>query len=145
MYFSDNKGWGTVYAYAWDAKDSALNGGWPGTVMTYVETNDFGEKIYKVELPATVAGLIFNGGDDSKKTKDIKTGIANNKGFYVADDQGETGTYDYNPQPGQPETPAEATYIVAGNNAAVFGEAWAAGKAENKMTLNARVPTGTLS
>ena len=100
LYFSNNKGWEKVYAYAWtDGGEKLLLGDWPGTEMTYVETNDYGEKIYSITLPASatgIEGVIFT--DGSSQTVDIEPGI-DGTGYYCTDqnDEGkyEVGTYTY--------------------------------------------------
>ena len=99
VYFSNNKGWNTVYAYAWTGETYHL-GAWPGVAMTYVETNDYGEKIFSVELPASedgIEGLIFHN-NDGVKTVDIVPG-ADGTGYYCTDPDAEgkfaVGTYVY--------------------------------------------------
>ena len=101
IYFSNNKGWSEVYAYAWtDGGATYLLGGWPGSAMTYVETNDYGEKIYSVTLPASetgIEGVIFHN-NAGAQTVDIQPG-ADGTGYYCteADAEGKfnVGTYTY--------------------------------------------------
>ena len=67
--FTDSLNWdGTIYCYSW------VNGGnptksWPGVAMTYLNTNDYGQKVYSVEVPNTVNYIIFTNG--SRQTIDI--------------------------------------------------------------------------
>lgn len=67
--FTDSLNWdGTIYCYSW------VDGGnptksWPGVAMTYLNTNDYGQKVYSVEVPNTVNYIIFTNG--SNQTIDI--------------------------------------------------------------------------
>ena len=101
LYFSNNKGWEKVYAYAWtDGGETYLLGAWPGSEMTYVETNDYDEKIYSITLPASdtgIEGVIFHN-NSGEQTVDIEPGI-DGTGYYCTDqnDEGkyQVGTYTY--------------------------------------------------
>ena len=86
VYFTDNAGFGTPNVYYWDNGPE-----WPGTAMTFSETNDYGENVYKADVPANATGIIFNG--NNKQTVDITTGIANNVQWYTANGQDEQGHY----------------------------------------------------
>ena len=67
--FTDSLNWdGTIYCYSW------VDGGnptksWPGVAMTYLNTNDYGQKVYSIEVPNTVDYIIFTNG--SSQTIDI--------------------------------------------------------------------------
>ena len=76
VYFTDNADFGTPNVYYWEGDAE-----WPGTAMTYSETNDFGQNVYKATIPANVPGIIFNG--DGKQAVDITSGIANNVQWYT--------------------------------------------------------------
>ncbi|MBE6737645.1 MAG: starch-binding protein [Ruminococcaceae bacterium] len=103
VYFSNNWRWtGTINAYIWNA-DGVLNGEWPGTAMTYVETNDYGEDIYSVVVPADAENIIFN--DGANQTKDIPaTALYDGVGIYVMDNEEGFGTYTYVEAPAESET-----------------------------------------
>ena len=94
VYFSNNKYWNAVYAHYWGG---ATGTEWPGTAMTYVETNDYGEKIFSVTVPADTTGIIFNNGSGSQ-TVDI-TELVDGQGYYCTDPNAEGkfayGTYTY--------------------------------------------------
>ena len=99
IYFSNNKRWEKVNVYVWDGDGNLLNGEWPGNeITTIVETNEYGENIYAVELPASETGLsvIFNSG--SEQTVDFVPG-ADGTGYYCTDANAEgkyeVGTYVY--------------------------------------------------
>ena len=102
VYFSNNKRWDKVYAYAWtDGGEKKLLGAWPGSEATKVGTNDYGEDIYEIKLPASetgIEGLIISNGQ-SEQTVDIEPGV-DGTGYYCVDpknDEGKwpVGTYTY--------------------------------------------------
>ena len=67
--FTDSLNWdGTLYCYSW-ADDGTSTKSWPGVAMTYLNTNDYGQKVYSVEVPNTVNYIIFTNG--SSQTIDI--------------------------------------------------------------------------
>lgn len=67
--FADSLNWdGTIYCYSW-ADDGTSTKSWPGVAMTYLNTNDYGQKVYSVEVPNTVNYIIFTNG--SSQTIDI--------------------------------------------------------------------------
>ena len=67
--FTDSLNWGgTLYCYSW-AEDGTSTKSWPGVAMTYLNTNDHGQKVYSVEVPNTVNYIIFTNG--SSQTIDI--------------------------------------------------------------------------
>ena len=83
FYFSSNKGWSTVYAYVWNNSTQAKPASWPGTKMTFVKANDYGENIYKIEVDATYDMIIFTN-NSGAQTADISlNGIASGTGFYL--------------------------------------------------------------
>ncbi len=69
--FTDNQRWGSVNIYAWDADGNALLGDWPGTPMTRIADNDFGEPIYQYAVPENAVGVVFNQGMDGDQTEDV--------------------------------------------------------------------------
>lgn len=80
--FSNSQYWsGTIYCYYWeDGGDEAA--AWPGTEMTYVETNDYGQDVYSIEIPSNYDMLIFTNGSQ-KQTNDIAYDGA--EGYYATD------------------------------------------------------------
>ncbi len=78
VYFTDAQDYGDVHVYYWnDGPD------WPGTPMTYVETNEYNQKICRAEIPATAVGIIFNG--NGSQTVDITANIADGSWWYTTD------------------------------------------------------------
>ena len=69
--FTDNQRWGNVNIYAWDADGNALLGDWPGTPMTRIADNDYGEPIYQYAVPENAVGVVFNQGMDGDQTEDV--------------------------------------------------------------------------
>ena len=86
VYFTNNKGWSNVKAYAWNAQNAALLGDWPGTSATKAYTNDFGEDVYKVTVPAAAVGVVFSENGNAQ-TVDITP--ADNTGYYPTQQNGE--------------------------------------------------------
>ena len=68
--FSDSRGWGTCYLYAWDSDGDYITNAWPGIVLESSGTNDFGETQYKIHVPAGAEGVILNNGNGDL-TEDI--------------------------------------------------------------------------
>jgi hypothetical protein len=85
IYFSADDSWGgTMYAYCWNAGG---NNGWPGTAMTYVKTNDYGQRIFRIELDAddAWANIIFTNGSGSQTADISLSGVTTNTQFWVTD------------------------------------------------------------
>ncbi|MBQ0098733.1 MAG: starch-binding protein [Oscillospiraceae bacterium] len=67
VYFTNNLGWsGTPKAYYWSGGSD-----WPGTSMTFVKNNDYGQPIYKVQIPKAAGGVVFNDNNNGHQTVDI--------------------------------------------------------------------------
>ncbi len=82
--FTNNKSWSNVYCYYWSDSDTNMTS-WPGDAMTYSSTNDYGEKIYTIELPSTVGYIIFNNGNGSQ-TVDIP--VTSSAKYYISGGSG---------------------------------------------------------
>ena len=80
VYFTDAQNYGDVNVYFWPDGRA-----WPGEAMTEVETNEFGQKIYKAVIPAGTEGIIFNNGGNGKQTVDITENIGKNAWWYTTD------------------------------------------------------------
>ena len=79
VYFTDAENYGDVHVYYWnDGPD------WPGTAMTEVGTNDYNQKIYRAEIPATAVGIIFNN-NNNRQTVDITDNIEDGSWWYTTD------------------------------------------------------------
>ncbi len=81
--FTNSKWWsGTIYCYAWVDGGTYVKA-WPGTAMTNIGTNDYGQTMYTYEVPSTVDRLIFSNG--SSQTIDIVYGGGDIR-YYVTDE-----------------------------------------------------------
>lgn len=99
IYFSNNKNWVTVNAYLYNEVKGIEKAVWPGTPMTLLGTNDFGEKIYKIDVDVSEYNrVVFNNGSRSQ-TMNAAISVASS-GFYIADDVPKQslplGVYAYN-------------------------------------------------
>ena len=86
--FTNNRNWGNVNCYYWSEADTTMTA-WPGTQMTYSTTNDFGEKIYTIEIPSSVDHIIFNDGSGSQTVDITVTGSAK---YYISGGSGSACT-----------------------------------------------------
>ena len=107
IYFTNNKGWSTVYAYVWT---DDYEGSWPGEEIYAVDTNNFGQGIYEVTVPSN-GYVIFNGNDEGQ-TADIEVAYLGGNAVYCLDDLDDEGhylygewTYDPNAQHEDPTNP----------------------------------------
>ncbi len=100
VYFTDSQNWGSVYAYTWTPELAT----WPGLQMTWVETNDYGQNVYSIEVSAGAAGLVFSNGNGTQ-TVDL-TVPADGMGYYPetnTDGKWTCGSYQYRaPDTNQP-------------------------------------------
>ena len=51
--------------------------------MTYVSTNSYGEKIYKITVPSAMYNFIIFTNNSGAQTVDLPLGVTKNQGFYV--------------------------------------------------------------
>lgn len=80
IYFSDAANWGSACIHYWGgSKESSF----PGESMTYVETNGYGQKVYKYDIPDDTKGILFSNGSDANQTVDITSGFGHNVGYYT--------------------------------------------------------------
>ena len=79
--FSNSQHWsGTIYCYYW-ADDGTAPAEWPGTQMTFVKTNDYGEDVYSIDVPSSYTNLIFTN-NAKKQTNDIV--YDGSEGYYAS-------------------------------------------------------------
>lgn len=63
IYFSNNAGWSTVNAYFYNEEKQLEMKSWPGTAMVHYTTNEFGEKIYAIDVDVSLYNrVVFNNG-----------------------------------------------------------------------------------
>mgnify|MGYP003288771646 CR=1 FL=1 len=109
VYFSNAWMWTDVTVYFWGSAFEATPA-WPGNAMEKIETNSFGQDIYKATIPADATGMLFAGKDNGADTKspditDIKAGY----GYYMDWNEKDgtfVGMYEYK-APVAPSTPDE--------------------------------------
>ncbi len=86
----------------------------PGKPMTYVETNEYGQDIYKAVIPADVEGVVFTGNDFGDYTQSPGVIPRDGYGYYM--DWNETdGTFvgEYKYETSAPETDPDETSSAA--------------------------------
>ena len=145
IYYYNNNDWENVYLYAWAAEPLV---GWPGTKMTAVEGEE-GWYSYKLEaLTFEGMNILFNVGDDSKKSGDIALDV--DKVYFFG-----TGTEGYTNKTELEEAlsqPVETLYTISLNwnpfsdGAKVYAWIWGGSTsgewvectsaADNKLTFN---------
>ena len=100
IYFSCPTGWtDTVYIYIWNGTTNSKLSSWPGVEMTYVETNDYGQKIYKIDIDLSLYDhIVFthgsNGVATGSQTVDISLIENTDNGFYLTE-KNSSGKYQY--------------------------------------------------
>ena len=90
LYFSNNKKWSSVCAYAWGGS-AAME--WPGLVLDKVGVNKLGEDIYAAVLPYDITSVIFTNGSGMEQTEDITGNLIDGSGFYLETADAETGKW----------------------------------------------------
>ena len=84
IYFSNNKNWAVVNAYLYNEEKGIQNAEWPGKAMTLLGANDYGEKIYKMDVDVSEYNrVVFNNG--TSQTMNAALSVASS-GFYIAKD-----------------------------------------------------------
>lgn len=99
IYFSNAAKWSNVHYYAWNKVSGTYHTSWPGSKMTYVKTNEYGEDIYKVTLNlAKYDYIIFSNGSGSQTVDISLANLTNNTGYYTTTQAGgkyNVGKYQY--------------------------------------------------
>ena len=82
IYFSNNQKWSKVNAYLYNEKAGVQNAEWPGKAMTLHSTNDYGEKIYMMDVDVSVYNrVVFNNGTSQSMNAYLSVGSS---GFYIS-------------------------------------------------------------
>ena len=70
-YFVNNKGWSSVYAYAWNGSSS--NASWPGVKLSKIGVNSDNKDVYSITFSkkGEYTKIIFDGGSNTNQTVDI--------------------------------------------------------------------------
>ena len=92
VYFTNNKGWENAYIYGFygvvgESATGEPLGVYPGTKMTFVEVNKYGQDIYSCEVPADIDYIKFSDGSaENNRTDNIdKSEFTDKTGFYLED------------------------------------------------------------
>ena len=82
IYFSNNQKWTKVNAYLYNESAGTQNAEWPGEAMELHSTNDFGEKIYMMDVDvAEFNRVVFNNGTSQSMNASLSVASS---GFYIA-------------------------------------------------------------
>ena len=86
VYFSDNLGWGTAYAYCTAGSGKDKNAKWPGEEMAEAGINGAGEMVYKYTVPVSkYYYIVFNNGvQGGPQTVDLPLGAVKDQGYYFS-------------------------------------------------------------
>ena len=82
IYFSNNKSWTNVNIYIFNSSTGSAKSEWPGDKMTYVKTNDYGEKIYKTNIDLEKYDRVIFSNNGSDQTTDTPVSAASS-GFFI--------------------------------------------------------------
>ena len=115
LYFTNNKSWSNVYAYAWNGTGS--NAGWPGVKMNFYKTNENSEKVYYLTGFSTYKNIIFNNGSSGGTNQTTNIGAndlpATDNAFYLLDTKDGEGKYKFGTWYEAGEQAAEISYDFA--------------------------------
>ena len=90
--FSNSKYWqGEIYCYYWDDDGNTLSGEWPGEIMDYLDTNEYGQDRYVINIPIG-CNIIFNN-NEGMQTADFYFD-GSYEGYYPGDTQNDKGYYE---------------------------------------------------
>ncbi len=97
IYFSNNAGWSTVNAYFYNEELGLEMKTWPGTAMKHFTTNEYGEKIYSIDVDVSKYNrVVFNNG--KSQTLNAAVTVASS-GFFITSQTPKTamqlGVYAY--------------------------------------------------
>ena len=98
IFFSNDLFWNEVRAYYCGPYGEFFP--WPGEKMTFVETNSYGQDVYKVTIPSTTTCVVFN--DNAGARSVDLTNPENGNLYYLMDNidgRYELGTAIYEPDP----------------------------------------------
>lgn len=120
LYFTNVKNWSTVYLYYIGSAESFVE--WPGKMMEFAFTNDYGQSVYKCSIPYDTISVIFNDGN-GVLTEEIYS-VYDRAGFYIDESLGQDeygnwkcGIWEYSPEIEDPAPEVE----VAGHSITLTG------------------------
>ena len=90
--FTNSLRWsGPIYCYYWSDSNSAMTS-WPGKVMDFLKTNDYGEDMFTFEVPAEATYIIFT--NNKSQTVDIPYAGGEMR-YYAISETDSKGAYKY--------------------------------------------------
>ncbi len=86
VYFSSPTSWDNAYAYMWDSNvENSYKVAWPGEEMTYVKTNGYNQKQYKIEVDTSLYDHIIFNNSKGEQTCNIDLSSAyDGIGYYIS-------------------------------------------------------------
>ena len=78
VYFKNTAKWTNLHVHYWDALNDIKLSAWPGDAMVLQEGD-----VYKAVIPASATHVVFNNGDNGKKSHHVK--LQENENLYVYD------------------------------------------------------------
>ena len=93
IYVTDSWDHNTIKLHQWGGSTAGTNFAWDDlTSMNYVGVEQYGHKVFRVDIPSDRTGFVFVYQDSGlKQSKDITTGIADNAGWYFDSWDGSAG------------------------------------------------------
>ena len=129
VYFVNVDSWANVQIYTWLPEVAV----WPGVAMTKEATKIADKEVwsYTVEKGTTFGGMLFNGGDDTKKTADLQweAGKYFVKDNWYTKEEAEaklSGDTPVDPNPGDDPVVTPTAYYITGNEALFGANQWKA-------------------
>lgn len=87
VYFSAPAEWwgDKTYCYLWN-DSTQKNNSWPGQEMTYVGSNDYGQRVYTIDVDLDQFDMIIFNNNNGWQSQDTSlSGAADNTGYYLTD------------------------------------------------------------
>lgn len=99
IYFTNAISWSKVYAYAY-LNSTVNNASWPGVEMTYVKTNNYNQKIYRIVVDLSkYKYIIFSNGSGAQVVTISLDYVQSEQGYYsketMTDGRYNYGTFTY--------------------------------------------------
>ena len=138
VYFDNTSNWSNLHCYMWNDDGSQKNAEWPGQPMTQVEGN-----VWKYTTSTDYQNVIFNNGGNGQQTGDLQFPgdgqiySNGNCGPYNGHQEDPTvapSSSNPNPQPTNPPTPVDGSYVYCKNSASwgdVYCYMWKDGAGNN--------------
>ncbi len=103
VYLDNAAGWDTPYIYCWGGDLNSMT--WPGLMMDFDEESG----LYYATVSEGTTGIVFNGGDDTQKTKDIIVMPTASNNLYINDNL--SSDFIKNPNAAEPIEPEGMNFL----------------------------------